>query len=201
MTTTIKYEKYYGRWKADQNRLRKIARRKEIESQIKGTAWEVICRFKEAQNLLRLVYRRNKQATLEANPSMVRRDGVWQMKALRFLTIPTRHGNVVFKTTTRGMDVKRLRKQRNSQLRAVHMSVAWNTQTLPCSSDSIANEVNEDIATYLTDTLKWGDKHWFQSICPLYGTDVPIKHNSKKGNYSVKKKTEWWRRKNSDITG
>ena len=119
--------------------------------------------------MLRLMYRRSdaKQRSRANNPKIVKRDGVYQQRAFQILNIPTRHGIVQFSTTTRGMDTQRIRKQRNG-IRAVQVTMAWNSHSYDCASNVIAQETNEDIETYCSDTLKWSNDHWFQNICPLY---------------------------------
>lgn len=201
--TRINYEQSYYSWKRKRKKRAQSLRQKHAQA-IGKQAWEYIARFKEAQALLRLVYRRadaKRQGKL-VNPDLVLRDGVFQQRARRFLEIPTRHGVVMFKTNTRGLDTQRVRKKRNSILREVQVKVAWNTDTLPCSSDTIANEVNEDIATYVSDTLKWGYKHSFQYICPLYGKFTAPKHNTKElESWQGTKIRRVGNRKNNDITG
>ena len=214
--TRINYEQSYYSWKRKRKKRAQSLRQKHAQA-IGKQAWEYIARFKEAQALLRLVYRRadaKRQGKL-VNPDLVLRDGVFQQRARRFLEIPTRHGVVMFKTNTRGLDTQRVRKKRNSILREVQVKVAWNTDTLPCSSDTIANEVNADIATYVSDTLKWGVKHigesrledkqinqMFAYVCPLYGKFTAPKHNTKElESWQGTKIRRVGNRKNNDITG
>jgi len=174
--TTINYEKSYAWWKGEQNRLRKLSRRKEALQIMRGTSWEVILRFKEAQNMLRLMYRRNdaKKQSRAQNPKLVKRDGVYQQRAFQILNIPTRHGVIQFTTNTRGMDTQRIRKQRNG-IRAVQVHMAWNSHSYDCASEVIAQETNEDIATYCSDTLKWGHN---QHIC-----EPVLKHTMRSLNH------------------
>ena len=166
--TSINYEKSYRWWRGEQNRLRKISRRKEALQIMRGTSWEVILRFKEAQAMLKLMYRRAsaREQSRVNNTNLVKRDGVWQQRAFQILNVPTRHGTIQFSTTTRGMDTQRLRKQRNG-VRTVQVHMAWDSINYDCPSDVIAQETNEDIATYLSDTLKWGhNQHTPDPVLP-----------------------------------
>ena len=135
---------------------------------MRGTSWEVILRFKEAQAMLKLMYRRAsaREQSRVNNTNLVKRDGVWQQRAFQILNVPTRHGTIQFSTTTRGMDTQRLRKQRNG-VRTVQVHMAWDSINYDCPSDVIAQETNEDIATYLSDTLKWGhNQHTPDPVLP-----------------------------------
>lgn len=164
----INYEKSYKWWRGEQNKLRKISRRNEALQIMRGTSWEVILRFKEAQAMLRLMYRRSDahNQSRANNPNLVKRDGVWQQRAFQILNVPTRHGTIQFSTNTRGMDTQRLRRQRNG-IRTVQVHMAWDSINYDCSSDVIAQETNEDIATYLSDTLKWGhNQHTPDPVLP-----------------------------------
>lgn len=158
-------------------------------------SWQVVSRFKEAQALLRLVYRRAdaNRASRQANTELVYQDGVFRPKARQVLRIPTRHGDIVFRTNTRGMDTQRLRKRPRSERRAIQVHTAWNMDLIPCDSMQVVKDTEEDIATYLRDTLKWksANKHPFQHICPLFNQKVPLSHNTSKGQVSFKSQPDW----------
>lgn len=155
----VNYNQSYKQWARRERRIKLAKRRQEIMALLNDkVSWDVISRFREAQQLLRLVYRRQSSSTrsINANAHLVLRDGMVQGRAKQVLQIPTRHGTVTYRTNTRGMDTQRIRKKRGSNIREVHMNVAWEGDSYELDSPQVAQEIHEDVASYLTDTLKWG---------------------------------------------
>jgi hypothetical protein len=118
----------YGEWvrkeRKEQKRLRDLER---LAKHAYKRTLEVIRRFEDRP----IKYNRSgaKIISRMCNPMLVKRDGVFQQRAKYTITFRTKYGVVVLTTKTRGIDVQRTRKIRNSRVRESYELDAFTIDT------------------------------------------------------------------------